>query len=163
MVGFLKRESTAIRGHPRSALELFARSSHLGLSMSGTTQPFTPTEVFEQGQPLGEVLNRKITGEEAMDQRSETHDAMDVDVDMDLGEGTSEAAADLSGSDPAPSANKPRPKPAFVKIVELKEKEMLKAYVEAFFGEPYDVDWITSLMVVILANRSLHVLQEVWW
>lgn len=98
-----------------------------------------------------------------MDQRSKTHDAGVTDVNMDLGEGTSEAAAVLSGSDPAPSANKPKPKSAFVKITELKEKEMLEVYVEAFFGEPYDVGWITSLMVAILANRSLHILQEVRW
>lgn len=114
-----------------------------------TTQPSTPAKVTEQGQQSEEVSNGKITGEEATDQGSETRNPKDTDADMGLGEGTSNAASDEpSGSDPAPSASKSKPKSAFVKVMELKEKEMLTAYLEAFFGEPYDVYTRPSVLPV---------------
>ena len=78
-----------------------------------------------------------------MVQCSETCDETGEDADMDLGEGTSNAASE---SDPAPSANKPEHKSAFVKIMELGEREMLTAYIEAFFGESlrYRLDHLTD-------------------
>jgi len=131
-----------------------------------TTQPSTSTEVAEQGQPpeeappteeeplkdlphvpsnqTGQIVDEKGTtaGEGSVDQSAdrpaETTGAKDMDADMDLGEGTSNPAPDeRSGSDPVPSTKEP--KSAFIKIMELGEKDMLKAYLEAFFGESHNV------------------------
>lgn len=110
-------------------------------SLARVTRSSTPIEMAEQ---------------EAMDQCSQTCDETEKDTDMDLGEGTSNAPSE---SDPAPSANKPEHKSAFVKIMELDEREMLTAYLEAFFGEPLHCSGrITSLMVVAPTNRSLPLL-----
>lgn len=74
-------------------------------------------------------------GANSVDQRGHT---ADVDADMDLGEGTSSpASGEPSGSEPVPSANEPKPKSAFVKIMELEEVDMLKAYMGAFFGKSW--------------------------
>ena len=114
-------------------------------SLAQKTQSSTPAEMAEQ---------------EPTDQRSETCDETDENTDIDLGEGTSNAASE---SDPAPSANKQDHKPAFVKIMQLDEREMLTAYLEAFFGESLATGWTTSLMVVVSANRSLPLLRKVRW
>ena len=64
----------------------------------------------------------------------------DLDKDTDIGEGTSNPTPDeSSGSDPAPSTNESKPKSAFVKLTELKETEMVWAYLQAFFGGSHDV------------------------
>lgn len=82
----------------------------------------------------------KTIEEREADRPAEARCANDVDTDMDLGEGASNPApVEPSGSDTAPSENKPKPRSAFVKIMELKEKEMLTAYLEAFFGKFYDI------------------------
>jgi hypothetical protein len=113
------------------------------------TRPSIPTKATEQSQSSEEVLDGEITGEEAMVQCSKACDAEDTDVDMDLGEGTSNAASDgPPGSDPTSSADKSKLKSAFVKIMELKEGEMLTAYLQAFFGEPYDIWTRVSVLPV---------------
>lgn len=95
--------------------------------------------------PSDRIMGEKgtVMGEGSTDQPAgrpvEAHNARDVDADMDLGQGTPNPASDEQpGSDPVPSGKEPEPKSAFVKVMELKEKEMLTAYLEAFFGKFYD-------------------------
>ena len=127
------------------------------------TQLSTPAGAPEQGQPLGEApdgpshVPSNWTADEkgkavergAADQHfhrpaeSPYTADMDVDADLDedadLGEGTSNLTPDEpSGPDPAPSTNESKPKSAFVKLTELKERQMVLAYLQAFFGGSHD-------------------------
>jgi len=60
--------------------------------------------------------------------------AKDVDMGVDSGESAcNPASGEPSRSNPASLTNKPKSKSAIVKLTELGEGEMLKAYLEAFF------------------------------
>jgi len=122
-----------------------------------TLQPSTASEAIQEGQPIEEASRARSNqrdlipdekgstgGEKSADlpahRQAETRYAKDVDADMDLGQGPLDPVPHESpGSDPVSSANKPKPKSAFIKIMELGEKDMLIAYLEAFFGKSYEV------------------------
>lgn len=126
-------------------------------------QPPTNPELTQQGSHVEEEVPKdpsyspsdQIAGEgkttaatrtvdQCADGPAETRQVKDMDTtSMDLSGGTSNPIPDNTPqSDPTskPSTNsKPKPKSAFIKIMELDEKDMLMAWMEAFFGETLDI------------------------